>query len=63
LSKNLIVFKTHKKSYTESLCITDPEYVPNNQYIWSFGEFYRRLAIFGRTVTSPMDFEGKFEKF
>jgi hypothetical protein len=25
--------------------------------------FYHKLAIFGRTVTSPMDFEGKFEFF
>jgi hypothetical protein len=25
--------------------------------------FYRKLAIFGRIVTSQMDFEGKFELF
>jgi hypothetical protein len=32
-------FKTNKKSYMESLCITDLEYGHNSQYIWSFGQF------------------------
>jgi hypothetical protein len=31
--------KTCKKSYTWSLCITDPEYEGHDQEIWSFGLF------------------------
>jgi hypothetical protein len=39
-------FKTHKKSYTESLCIIDVENGRNNQYIWSFGQFLPQTSDF-----------------
>jgi hypothetical protein len=37
LSKNLEILKTHKNTYVEPLCITDPEYGGHDHEIQSFG--------------------------
>jgi hypothetical protein len=42
-------FKMRKNIYTWILCITDPEYRPHGQKIWSLGQFLLQTGIFGKT--------------
>jgi hypothetical protein len=48
--RKLIFLKTHKNLYTVPLSITDEEYGDHDKKIRSFGQFCRKLMVFGKII-------------
>jgi hypothetical protein len=46
MSKNLKILKSRKNSYTEPVCITDPEYGGHDKEIQSFSQFLPQIDDF-----------------